>query len=65
MSQKKSRPVRQLRRYAGCRLYDPETRTYLAVDDVRRLVLAGARISVREVENGQDVTHEVMRQDLH
>ncbi|MEA1834928.1 polyhydroxyalkanoate synthesis regulator DNA-binding domain-containing protein [Methylobacterium durans] len=47
MSQKKPATVRHLKRYRGCRLYDPETGTYLAADDLRRLVLAGVRISVR------------------
>ena len=65
MSQKKSGPIRQLRRYAGCRLYDQETGTNLAADDLRRLILAGSRISVHEVENGQDVTHEVVSENLH
>ena len=65
MSKKKLATVRHLKRYGGCRLYDPETGTYLGADDLRRLVLAGVRISVREVANGQDVTDEVTRQDLH
>ncbi|POR40135.1 hypothetical protein CRT23_25525 [Methylobacterium sp. V23] len=38
--------VRQLRRYAGCRLYDPESRTYLSADDLERLTMDGLRVRV-------------------
>lgn len=65
MSKKKPATVRHLKRYGGCRLYDLETRTYRGADDLRRLVFAGVRISVREVGNGQDVTDEVTPQELH
>jgi polyhydroxyalkanoate synthesis regulator protein len=64
MPNKKSSPIRHLRRYGGCRLYDPETRAYLAPDDLQRLIRRGVRVSVREVDTGQDVTDEVVPPDL-
>jgi polyhydroxyalkanoate synthesis regulator protein len=64
MPTKKSSAVRQLRRYGGCRLYDPERQAYLAPQDLERLIRQGVRFSVREVVTGQDVTHEVVPPDL-
>jgi hypothetical protein len=64
MPTKKSSAVRQLRRYGGCRLYDPERQAYLGPQDLERLIRRGVRISVREVDTGQDVTHEVVPPDL-
>ncbi|KQO78283.1 MULTISPECIES: polyhydroxyalkanoate synthesis regulator DNA-binding domain-containing protein [unclassified Methylobacterium] len=60
----KPSPVRQLKRYGGCRLYDPESRAYLAPEDLERLIRRGVRISVREAGSGQDVTHEVVPPNL-
>ena len=64
MSQRKPSSIRHLKRYGQCRLYDPESRTYLSARDVEQLVRQGVRISVREVETGQDVTHEVVPPNL-
>ncbi|WP_419951705.1 polyhydroxyalkanoate synthesis regulator DNA-binding domain-containing protein [Methylobacterium sp.] len=61
---KKHALVRHLKRYGGCRLYDPETRAYLAPEDLARLIRRGVRISVRDVDTGQDVTHEVVPPNL-
>ncbi|ACL57293.1 polyhydroxyalkanoate synthesis regulator DNA-binding domain-containing protein [Methylobacterium nodulans] len=65
MSSKKSPPIRHLRRYGGCRLYDPESKVYLSASDLEHLIRQGVRISVREVETGQDVTHEVIPPSPH
>lgn len=64
MIQRKPSPIRHLKRYGRCRLYDPESRAYLSAHDVEQLVRQGVRISVREVETGQDVTHEVVPPNL-
>ncbi|WP_245436189.1 polyhydroxyalkanoate synthesis regulator DNA-binding domain-containing protein [Methylobacterium sp. V23] len=64
MPNKKSSAIRHLKRYGGCRLYDPETQVYLAPEDLQRLIRRGVRVSVREVDTGQDVTHEVVPPDL-
>ncbi len=64
MSGKKSSPIRHLKRYAGCRLFDPENRVYLSAEDLERLIRQGIRVSVREVETGQDVTDAVFRPNL-
>ena len=65
MPARKPRHVHRLRRYAGCRLYDPENKVYLSAADLERMMRAGVRISVREVETGQDVTHEVIPSAVH
>ena len=64
MSGKKSSQIRHLKRYAGCRLFDPESRVYLSAEDLERLIRQGIRVSVREVETGQDVTGAVVRPNL-
>ena len=64
MTRRKPSSIRHLRRYSGCRLYDPESQAYLSARDVERLIRQGVRISVREVETGQDVTHEILPPNL-
>ncbi|WP_163278034.1 polyhydroxyalkanoate synthesis regulator DNA-binding domain-containing protein, partial [Klebsiella aerogenes] len=44
--------------------YDPESQAYLSARDVERLIRQGVRISVREAETGQDVTHEILPPNL-
>lgn len=65
MARDRPQRLRQLRRYAGTRLYDPESRTYVSADEVERLRMEGQRISIRDVETGQDVTDEVLRRPTH
>ncbi|WP_336491788.1 polyhydroxyalkanoate synthesis regulator DNA-binding domain-containing protein [Methylobacterium nigriterrae] len=60
MQTKKSQPIRQLKRYAGCRLYDPENKAYVSAAELERLKVQGLRIAVRDVETGQDVTDELI-----
>lgn len=64
MSGKKSLKIRHLKRYAGCRLFDPESRVYLSAGDLECLIRQGVRVTVREVETGQDVTDLVVRPNL-
>ena len=64
MTRRKPSSIRHLRRYSGCRLYDPESQAHLSAHDVERLIRQGVRISVREVETGQDVTHEILPPNL-
>lgn len=60
MAAEKTKPSRLIKRYAGNRLYDPETGTYLTPDDISRLELEGYKVAVRDAETGQYVTEEVL-----
>lgn len=64
MSGKNSSSIRHLKRYAGRRLFDPESQVYLSAEDLEGLIRRGVRVSIREVETGQDVTDEVVRPNL-
>ena len=65
MPARKPRHFHRLRRYAGCRLYDPENKVYVSAADLQPMMRAGIAISVREVETGQDVTHEGIPSAVH
>ena len=60
MARKKSTAPRLIKRYAHTRLYDTEDGRYVSVNDLRRLEIEGVRLTVRDVETGQDVTHQVV-----
>ena len=64
MCGKETSSILHLRRYAGCRIFDPGSRAYLSAEDLERLVRRGVRVSIREVETGQDVTDEVVQPNL-
>lgn len=61
----KPQPILQLRRYAGSRLNDPESKTYVSADDLERLRMEGRRIAVRDVATGQNVTDACMIGQTH
>ncbi|MCJ2040865.1 polyhydroxyalkanoate synthesis regulator DNA-binding domain-containing protein [Methylobacterium sp. E-025] len=65
MPKKRPQSILQLRRYAGSRLYDPERKTYVSAEDLDRFRAEGHRISVRDVETGQDVTDACMGRPIH
>ncbi len=65
MPKNRTQRLRLLKRYAGTRLYDPESRTYISADDVERFRIEGQRISIRDVETGQDVTDETLVRPKH
>lgn len=54
------RTPRLLRRYAGIRLYDVESRTYVSVAQLRTWLDQGRPVVVREAETGQFVTEAVI-----
>jgi polyhydroxyalkanoate synthesis regulator protein len=60
MSSKGAREQRIIKRYAGSRLYEPNTKSYVSVDDLKRWRLEGYVISVRDTETGQFVTQDVL-----
>lgn len=57
--------LRLLKRYAGVRLYDPESKTYVSADAAERFRMEGQRISIRDVKTGQDVTDETLVRPRH
>ncbi|GJE58337.1 polyhydroxyalkanoate synthesis regulator DNA-binding domain-containing protein [Methylobacterium trifolii] len=61
---KTRRPRRLINRYAGSRLYDVESRTYVPVERRKELRGEGFEVVVREVETGRYVTEEVLRPGL-
>lgn len=65
MPRKRPLPVRELKRYGGSRLYDPESKTYVSVDDVERFRMDGQRVTIRDVETGQDVTDSCVVRRSH
>ncbi|TXM74194.1 hypothetical protein FV218_10325 [Methylobacterium sp. WL69] len=65
MPKKRPQPILQLRRYAGSRLYDPGSKTYVSAEDLERFRAEGHRIFVRDVETGQDVTAACMDRRMH
>jgi polyhydroxyalkanoate synthesis regulator protein len=56
-----SLPIRHVvKRYAGTRLYDTTTLTYVTSDQLRALVKADTEIVVYEAEDGADITQRVL-----
>lgn len=53
---------RIIKKYANRRLYDPQTRTHLTIDDVRKLLVAGETIKVIDGKSGDDITRQVLVQ---
>jgi polyhydroxyalkanoate synthesis regulator protein len=60
MARRKPASPRLIKRYARSRLYDPVTSRYVSLDDLRRWGMEGVKLTVRDVETGQDVTQEVV-----
>jgi polyhydroxyalkanoate synthesis repressor PhaR len=49
-----------IKRYAGRRLYNTATATYMSPDDLRQMVRQGIRFTVREAETGADITRAIL-----
>ncbi|KAB1075967.1 hypothetical protein F6X53_24180 [Methylobacterium soli] len=60
MKTKRDQPIRLIKRYGGCRLYDATAKRYVSPDDIERLTLEGVKVTVREAETGQEVTEELL-----
>ena len=65
MTNKKAQPLRVLKRYAGSRIYDHKRQFYFSAEELETLKVQGVRLTVRDVETGQDVTHEILPSSLH
>lgn len=53
-------PELLIKRYAGRRLYNTATSTYLSLDDLTAMVLRGQRFIVRDAETGGDITRAIL-----
>lgn len=54
--------VRLIRKYPNRRLYDTGRSAYIALEDIRSLVLAREDFRVVDARNGDDLTHAVLLQ---
>lgn len=64
MATKKAREQRLIEGYAGSRLYDPSSGSYVFVEDLKRWHIEGYDVVVRDAETGQFVTQEVLTINL-
>jgi polyhydroxyalkanoate synthesis repressor PhaR len=56
--------MRVIKRYNNRKLYDTETRTYIALDGVAKLVVAGEEIRVVDNDTDEDLTSVILSQLL-
>jgi polyhydroxyalkanoate synthesis repressor PhaR len=54
--------VRILKKYPNRRLYDTSQSCFVALDDVKRLVLSGEPFEVHDSKTGEDITRSVLLQ---
>lgn len=54
--------VRIIKKYANRRLYDTTESSYVALDDIRKLVLAGEHFKVIDARSGDDITRSILLQ---
>jgi polyhydroxyalkanoate synthesis repressor PhaR len=53
-----------IKRYAGSRLYNTVTLSYVTLDDLSEMIVQRRRFVVREAESGEDITPDILKQ-LH
>ena len=49
-----------IKRYAGRRLYNTVSATYVTADDLANMILDGERFIVRDAETGADITRGIL-----
>ncbi len=49
-----------VKRYAGARLYDTSTLSYVTVDRLRALVRADADVAIYDAEDGREITRPIL-----
>ncbi len=57
-------PSRPIRRYGNRKLYDPEDRRYVTLEDVARIVAGGHDVEVVDQRTGEDLTNLTLAQVL-
>jgi len=50
----------RIKRYAGHRLYDTVNATYVTLDGLADMILAGERFTVHDAETGTDITRDIL-----
>ncbi|HVO10102.1 MAG TPA: polyhydroxyalkanoate synthesis regulator DNA-binding domain-containing protein [Vicinamibacteria bacterium] len=55
---------RQIRRYGNRKLYDPQARRYVTLDDLSALIAKGQEICVVDQRTGEDLTNPTLAQVL-
>jgi polyhydroxyalkanoate synthesis repressor PhaR len=53
---------RVIKKYANRRLYDTEVSRYVALEDIRQLVMDGTPIRVVDAQGGEDITRSILLQ---
>ena len=53
---------RVIKKYANRRLYDTSESRYVALDDIRQLVVDGVRFRVIDAKSGDDISHSILLQ---
>ena len=53
---------RVIKKYANRRLYDTARSRYIALDDIRQLVMDGEHFTVTDARNGEDITRSILLQ---
>jgi polyhydroxyalkanoate synthesis repressor PhaR len=53
---------RVIKKYANRRLYDTEASRYVALEDIRQLVMDGRQFRVVEARGGEDITRSILLQ---
>ncbi len=65
MARHKDAPApRAIRRYGNRKLYDPEARRYVTLEDVARIVAEGQDVEVVDQKTGEDLTNLTLAQVL-
>lgn len=56
---------RIIKKYPNRRLYDTETRRYITLEEIKKIVLSHTPFQVLDVKTGQDVTQSILLQIIH
>ncbi len=58
----KGKRVRLIKKYSNRRLYDTESSSYITLDGIKKLVVAGVPLEVRDAKTDEDLTRSIMLQ---
>jgi polyhydroxyalkanoate synthesis repressor PhaR len=53
---------RVIKKYANRRLYDTEQSRYVALEDIRQLVMGGRQFRIVDAQGGEDITRSILLQ---
>jgi polyhydroxyalkanoate synthesis repressor PhaR len=53
---------RLIKKYPNRRLYDTQLSKYIALDDLRKLLVSGTRVKVVDKKSGEDITRSILLQ---